>query len=209
MKTSVVVLFALVAFVAAVSAKPAVRGLKGDADDFLNLVNLAQVKRVALKYYAKDKETKQFVKYLKGETFSAVWEQVFTNEHVKHFLKYVQDSGVDVLSVLNQVAKFLKKPFVDFGGVTRKPSGAGLNELVKELLAEVPFDEFKALVVEKLESRPEFEQFFDTVSGFDYAAIKEFVANSNELLDLVNTVKSYGVDLDGYLHEVEQFFGWN
>uniref|UniRef100_A0A1L8DR30 Putative microvillar protein with insect allergen related repeat n=1 Tax=Nyssomyia neivai TaxID=330878 RepID=A0A1L8DR30_9DIPT len=208
MKISIVVLIALGAFVATAAARPSTRGLKEDADDFLKLVNLPQVKRIALKYYTTDKETKQFVKYLKGETFTATWEQVFTNEHVLTFFKYVQRTGVDVQSVVNQVAKFLKKPSVDFENLSRAP-GKGLNALVLELLEQVPLDKFKALVEEKLASSPEFKQFFDTVSGFDYAAIKEFVANSPELLDLFNTVTSYGVDLEGYLHEVENFFGWN
>lgn len=208
MKITLFVLISLAVAFASAESEVAPRGLQEDFNDFLSLVNLKQVKRVALKYYATDKETKQFVKYLKGDTFGAVWDQVFTNEDVRSFLKYVQDSGVDVQSAVNQVAKFLKHPLLNLEDLTRKPN-KGLKNLVKEVLELVPLDDFKTLFDEKMQSSEEFKHFYETVANFDYQAMKEFVANSPELLDLFETLKSYDLDVDGFVHGVEEFFGWN
>ncbi|GAB0091785.1 hypothetical protein DMENIID0001_066660 [Sergentomyia squamirostris] len=209
MKFSLII-FAFLATLAVVNChEVAPRDLNDDFEDLLRVIDVPAVKRTLLKYYSSDKETKQFVRYLKGETFGAVWNQVFTNDQVLNFLRYVRDGGVDVEGVINQVANFLKHPKVNLDDIAIRSNAKGLKELVKEVIGHVHLEELLTLFAEKLETSPELKEFYDTVSGFDYQAIQDFVAKSAEIQDLYETIKSYDVDIDGFILAVEEFFGWH
>ncbi|KAB5426442.1 hypothetical protein F9Z99_23340 [Bacteroides fragilis] len=190
--------------------------LADDLNEFLELVPQKKVVQTALRYFTSDKEVRGFVKYLKQDEFKAAWVLVTEHEEVQKFVAYLQSKGVDVVPTLNKVADFLHLPHFPNSGELRfghdaavYKKGKGLKGLVEDVLALLPFDKLEKLFKEKLESSADFKELYDTVAGFNYEEVEKFVQESKELTAVLTKLGGYGLDLEGYLKAVKDFFGWN
>ncbi|XP_065081011.1 protein G12-like [Ochlerotatus camptorhynchus] len=204
MKT-IFVLTALVAFATA-SATPDTRGLKEDFQDFADLVPVDKFVGLALRYLTTDKEFKEFFAYLKGQEFSAVWDQFFALKEVKDVLNYLEDAHLDVYNALNFVADFLGLHHVQPTVLSLK--AGGLCGFVDETLALLPLDKFQTLFEEKLKTSPEFKAFYEKLRNIDFHKFVDFYNNSKEVQSLFQKLRNYGVDVDSFFDLVAGFFGW-
>ncbi|EAT34668.1 AAEL009165-PB [Aedes aegypti] len=204
----VFVLTALVAIATAsyIPAKAPSRSLKDDFQDFVNLLPVDKLTDLVVRYFTTDKEFQEAFAYLQGKEFAAVWDQLFALNEVKDVLNYLEDAGLEVYELLNQVADFLGLNHVKpTKGV--KSSG-GLSGFVDEALALLPLKELKALFEEKLKTSPEFKAFFDKLSSTDFQKLVDFYQNSKEAQALVQKLRDHGVDVDKFFELVAGFFGW-
>nr|XP_029715095.1 protein G12-like [Aedes albopictus] len=202
MKT-IFVLATLVAFATA-SVVPDSRALKDDFQEFADLVPLEKLVGVALRYLLTDAEFKEFFGYLQGAEFSTVWDQFFAMKEVEDVLNYLEDADLAVYDALNTVADFLGLNHVK--PAVRSLNPRGMNGFVDEILALMPLKEFEALFEEKLKTSAEFKAFFEKLRNLDYTKFVDLYHNSKEVQSLLQKLRNYGIDVDGFLDLVSGFF---
>ncbi|EAT34670.1 AAEL013127-PA [Aedes aegypti] len=188
---AVFVFTALVAITTAsyIPVEASTKSLKDDFQDFVNLLPEAFA-------------------YLQGKEFAAVWDQLFALKEVKEVLNYLEDAGLEVYELLNQVADFLGLNHVKPTKGVKSLKAGGLSGFVDEALALLPLKELKALFEEKLKTSPEFKAFFDKLSSTDFQKLVDFYQNSKEAQALVQKLRDHGVDVDKFFELVAGFFGW-
>ncbi|EAT38998.1 AAEL009166-PA [Aedes aegypti] len=207
---AVFVFTALVAITTAsyipVEASP--KSLKDDFQDFVNLLPVDKLTDLVVHYFTTDKEFQEAFAYLQGKEFDAVWDQLFALKEVKDVLNYLEDAGLEVYELLNQVADFLGLNHVKPVQGVKSLKAGGLSGFVDEALALLPLKELKALFEEKLKTSPEFKAFFDKLSSTDFQKLVDFYQNSKEAQALVQKLRDHGVDVDKFFELVAGFFGW-
>uniref|UniRef100_A0A1L8DRE9 Putative microvillar protein with insect allergen related repeat n=1 Tax=Nyssomyia neivai TaxID=330878 RepID=A0A1L8DRE9_9DIPT len=203
-------LFAIVATLAASQAftveKLQPRGLDQDFQDFLELVPLEDIIKVALDYLTNDKEFQQAFAYLQSKDFAKVWEGVFKLKDVKDCLKFLQNAGLDVYDLLNQLGGLLNLPPVK---PTFARRGTGLDGFLNDVLALLPKDKLVALFKEKLQTSPEFKAFVDKVTSPEFEKLGKAVLNNPEFKTYLKELKEHGFDLVKFFEVVKTFFGFN
>ncbi|XP_062541983.1 uncharacterized protein LOC134209980 [Armigeres subalbatus] len=207
---AIFVLTALVAVATASSipaAAPPSRTLEDDLQDFLNLLPVDKLTDLVVRYFTTDKEFQEAFAYLQGAEFAAVWNQFFALKEVKDVLNYLEEAGLAVYDLLNQVADFLGLNHVTPKGVKSLRAG-GLSGFVDDALALLPLKELKALYEEKLKTSPEFKALFDKLFSSDFQKLVDFYQNSKEAQAMVQKLRDHGVDVDKFFELVAGFFGF-
>ncbi|XP_062551704.1 protein G12-like isoform X2 [Armigeres subalbatus] len=207
---AIFIITTLVAIAAAshIPASSPARSLKEDLLEFVDLLPLDELTDLVVRYITSDKEFQKAFLYLQGEEFSAVWDQFFAVKEVKDVLNHVQDTGLQVYELLNEVADFLGLNHVESVRVMKLRS-SGLSGFFDEVLELLPVEELKALYEQKLKSSPEFKAFFDKVLSLDFQKLVDFYQSSKETQAMVQKLRDHGVDVDKFFDMVAGFFGYS
>lgn len=192
---------ALIVLVAAVAAsgfeirQP--RDLQDDLNDFYELLPIDEITNLALDYFINDEEVQSAFFYLRGEEFKVIWVQLVNNKDIRNIVRYLQDSGLDVVTSLNDFAnifglqqfpaftEFLGKfnfHFIYFFSIyfysicsaTKKIAG-GINGLLQDIIALLPLDKIKNLYQEKMKTSTEFKELINKLHSVDFKNILTFI----------------------------------
>ncbi|XP_065078877.1 protein G12-like [Ochlerotatus camptorhynchus] len=206
---AVIIAFAAIVLISTTSGEPSPRTLQDDFDEFVELLPFDKIIDVALKYILTDKEVQEALQYLLGPEFSTIWDQVFALKEVRDVLDYLEQAGVDAYAFFNDLADLLGlNPIKPGVSMRQSVSTRGLNNLIDDVLAQLPKDELLALFEHKLETSAEFKAFFDKLKSTDFEKLVEFAGNSTELQSLFQKLRDHGVDVDKFFELVQGFFGW-
>uniref|UniRef100_F4MI43 Putative microvillar-like protein 1 n=1 Tax=Phlebotomus perniciosus TaxID=13204 RepID=F4MI43_PHLPE len=200
------VVFAIIAAVAtsqAFTVEP--RGLQEDLQEFQDLLPVEDMVKLAVDYLMNDKEFQAVVAYFQSAEFAKLWEGVFKNKEVKEVVAFLQNAGLDVVGLLNEVANFLNLPPVK---PTNARRGTGLEGFLNDLLAMLPKDKLVALFKEKLQTSPEFKAFYEKLTGAEFKKLTDSMFNSKEVQGYLKELKNHKVDLLKFLQVFKEFFGF-
>ena len=82
-------------------------------------------------------------------------------------MKFLNDLGVDVYTIINQIHDFLGFP--PFQPRHRIRRGVGINGLLQDLLDVLPLEELKALFDSKLQTSEYFKAFVEGIQSEEFA----------------------------------------
>ncbi|XP_059615415.1 uncharacterized protein LOC132260981 [Phlebotomus argentipes] len=205
-KMKFIAVFAIIAAVASSQAFSTVnlsqtRGLDEDLQEFLDLLPVDAFLKLAVEYLGTDKEFQEVVKYFQSPEFAKMWDGLFKNKDVMAVLNFVQAAGLDVVSLLNEVANLLNLPPV-------KPArrGTGVDGFLNDLLALLPKDKLVALFKEKLATSPEFKAMYEKMTGAEFKKLTDNLLNNAEVQGYLKELKSKGLDALKFVQVFKEFF---
>ncbi|KDR08524.1 uncharacterized protein LOC110839463 [Zootermopsis nevadensis] len=181
------------------------RSLQDDLNDFLALVPLDEVLGIALDYLANDEQVQDFVVYLQSEEFHKIILTVEDVKELKDFLKFINDLGIDVYEILNQVHEILGLP--PFKPDKHSRRGVGINGLINDVIAVLPTDKLKELFEEKKETSEDFKALIAAIQSPEFSNIVDALRAIKEYQDLLESLRNKGVDVDNIIALFRALFG--
>lgn len=84
--------------------------LQQDIDDFLDLIPKVEIQNLTRRYYFGDNEVRFAYEYCQSEEFLALREKILNLVEVKDFLKYLNESGLNLVELVNKLATIVGPP---------------------------------------------------------------------------------------------------
>ncbi|XP_043482077.1 uncharacterized protein LOC122511091 isoform X2 [Leptopilina heterotoma] len=185
-------------------------GLKEDLQEFLALVPQKQIEDLVMEYLASDADFQEAVEYMMSNDFKKLVLEIENIKDVKMFIKYLNDAGLDVYSLLNQLHDFLGldhmvpvSEFLDYGF---KITG-GLPGLIADVKAILPVDKIEALYKQKLQTSAEFANVIKKLGSSEFQKVVDTVWGNPTLQELIKRAKAKGVDVKAILELITEILG--
>jgi hypothetical protein len=83
------------------------------------------------------------------------------------FINFLNDRGIDVAEILNQIHEILGLPPYPRSKNTRR--GEGVSGLINDVIAVLPTEELKALFDKKLETSKDFKDLVEAIQSPEFA----------------------------------------
>lgn len=170
--------------------------LNEDLQEFVDLIPVAEIRRIAAKYYISDSEFQKAASYIQSEEFYKLIREVHGIPEYQQLLKALADLGLDVDALVTAIHDAIGYKNVM---VSRIPNYPGQPRSLASFIAEVkgilPITQIENLYEKKLETSESFEQLVKLIES------KLFQDITNELFadpifqDFIFKAKSHGVNL--------------
>ncbi|GAB0091784.1 Insect allergen-related [Sergentomyia squamirostris] len=198
--------------------------LQQDIDDFLDLIPKEEVQNLTQKFYYGDGEVRFAYAYCQSDEFLALREKILNLPEVKDFLNYLNESGLNLVELVNKLAKIVGPPSdhvtlseeeeeeEDSAEDTSNPDNAsqlgGVSGFVDAIVSILPQDQILSLFFTKLETSSAFSNLIERIGSSEFERVLDFVENSRELKSLLATLHQHGIDVSKIVQSIQAFFGW-
>ncbi|XP_051166231.1 uncharacterized protein LOC127284686 isoform X2 [Leptopilina boulardi] len=191
------------------SSRSITMGLNDDLKEFLALVPQKEIEALVMEYLSSDADFQEVLEYVLSNDFKNLVLEIEAIKDVKLFIKYLNDVGLDVYTLLNQFHDFLgldhiTPSIVVYGAY--KITG-GLPGLIEDVKALLPVDKIEALYKKKLETSPEFAALIKKISSTEFQKIVDTVWANPRLQELINKAQAKGVDVKAILKLITEILG--
>lgn len=164
--------------------------------EFLALVPQDKVIAIALEYLENDAEVQAVVDYVQSDGFKDLVKKVENIEDVIKFYDYLQESGLDIYSVINGMHEMIGlPPLVPSGSARSARITGGIAGLVADIKAVLPVEDIKALFHEKLETSAAFAQLIDRFRSPRFQELIDTLRANEEFQKILKFAKEHGVDV--------------
>ncbi|XP_022222091.2 uncharacterized protein LOC111073859 isoform X1 [Drosophila obscura] len=187
-----------------------------DLSAFVALIPAREVQSIASHYYHHDAEVQRAYAFL-STSFVAIKHQMLQLPEVLAFTRYLNASGLDVLKIMDSLAKAIKPSSLDLvsnsaagnatlaSATTREPLN-GLHGLVDSILDILPQDQLLATFFDKTESDKQFAALVDSIGTSTFAKILTNLQNSVPLRNLIFVMHSNGIYVERIVESLKSYF---
>lgn len=125
-----------------------------------------------------------------------------------------QESGLDVVQLLNKIADFLglqnlePRSLASYSEELARSTG-GVKELVDKITNMLPLSDLMILFFDKMDNSEDFQKLMIRIQSADFQKIVDFVENSPEILALIDKLENLGFDVNAIIDFIKSFFGWS
>ncbi|XP_063907578.1 uncharacterized protein LOC135125811 [Zophobas morio] len=184
--------------------KKAPRSLIDDLQDFLDLLPIDEIQAIAAEHLQTDGAFAAVVIYLQGPEWAALVDEVGAKPAVQDFIQYLTDAGLPVTDIIDWIHNLIAGAAP---GIEPDENGS-LRPLLDEIEAIIPVDDLVALLNDKLQNSPDFQDLYTKVSSEDSHALVEEVRAIDEVQRLAQRLRDFGVKVDETLAVIYEFLGW-
>ncbi|KAL5285643.1 hypothetical protein ACFFRR_007373 [Megaselia abdita] len=187
-----------------------------DFSDFIGLIPKEQVQGIISNYLRNDEEVRHAYSYLQSNEFSAKKAEILQLPEIVSFLKFFNQSGFEVLKLLNAVFTISSGIDVDSTttvSLTDSPSTTitsdtmkGLTGLVDSVLDVLPQDQILSLFFDKLETSEEFSYLVKNVGSERFSKILQRMRDSAQLQYLLNALHNNGIYVARIVNILKAYF---
>ncbi|XP_015127123.1 uncharacterized protein LOC107048468 [Diachasma alloeum] len=181
------------------------QSLADDLDDFLSLLPLEKIIPLVQEYLKNDKEVQKVLEYMKTEDFKKLVLQIESIPDVVNFLKYLKESGLDVIDLVNKLNDLIELP--PMKPITRVAISGGIAGLVADIKSLLPYEEIKAMYYDKLKTSEDFKNLIERLKSPKLQAIVDTLAANKEVQYIVKTLKAHKVDVDVLFDLISKVLG--
>ena len=180
-------------------------------NDFKALIPLDDIKNIVLEALLTDSEVQEIAAYILSPEFKAVVEDVEAQQSVKDIVKYLDDNGVDIIRVINELNTLLGiKPWGTFKiHQNIKINPTKWRDVYEKIKALIPVEEIKALWYDKLENSPSWKALIDLISSDESHQKVHELVNRESVQSVLAKLTGWGVDLDKIAAVIEKALGWD
>ncbi|SPP73450.1 uncharacterized protein LOC117592296 isoform X1 [Drosophila guanche] len=184
-----------------------------DLSAFVALIPAREVQSIASHYYHHDAEVQRAYTFL-STSFVAIKHQMLQLPEVLAFTRYLNASGLDVIKIMDSLAKASKPSTLDLASnsaagnattTTREPLN-GLHGLVDSILDILPQDQLLATFFDKTESDKQFAALVDSIGTPKFAKILSNLQNSVPLRNLIFVMHSNGIYVERIVESLKSYF---
>ncbi|XP_017149611.1 uncharacterized protein LOC108160256 [Drosophila miranda] len=188
-----------------------------DLSAFVALIPAREVQSIASHYYHHDAEVQRAYTFL-STSFVAIKHQMLQLPEVLAFTRYLNASGLDVLKIMDSLAKASKPSSLDlptnsaaanasdWGSTTTREPLNGLHGLVDSILDILPQDQLLATFFDKTESDKQFAALVDSIGTPKFAKILSNLQNSVPLRNLIFVMHSNGIYVERIVESLKSYF---
>lgn len=173
---------------------PNLRALHDDLEDFLALIPQAKVLAIVFEYLEKDQQVQWVVDYIKSTEFKELVVTVEKIPDVIKFYDYLQESGLNVYSLVNRLHSVIGLPPLVPIRSSHRITG-GVTGLIADIKAILPLEDIKALYYEKLETSVEFKYMIERLQSPKFQAVIDTLVANKEFQEILSAAKQVGVDV--------------
>ncbi|XP_071050743.1 uncharacterized protein [Onthophagus taurus] len=188
------------------SKKMSTRDLQSDLEDIVATIPLAEIRAIARRYAETDAEFQEIVKYLQGPEWAELVQTVADNETWQRFKAYMSDAGVDIDGVIQFLHDLIAGAPVP---VAKKSEIRSVRDFVDEVLAVLDLQATLAVLNDKLNTSPEFQEFFGKISSEDAHQMVEEIRAIPEVQRIAQRLREMGIDVDKVIDLVYGLLGWS
>nr|XP_022921073.1 protein G12-like [Onthophagus taurus] len=202
--------FALVFFalMATCSAIPCTgRDLQQDFEDIIATIPLSQIKAIAQEHLENDGEFQEVVKYLQGAEWSNLVDTVADNPTWKRFKAYMDSVGVDVNGVIQYFHDLIAE--VEISKCTDDVNIRSVKEFLDEIRQILDLSATFAILSEKLNTSPDFKEFFENISSEEAHAMVEEILALDEVQRIAERLLEMDIEVDKIIDLVYGLLGWS
>lgn len=201
-------LIVLAVIVGATCGSP-VKSFREDLDDILALLPVEKMRQIAQDYYHTDPEIQEIVAYLKGNEAKKIFAEITEMKEVKEFIDFLGSQGLDT-ERFTSLDNLLRLPsYSPDPEKASMPRSGGLKGLLADIKACLPQAEIRNALVRKLTNSPSFAAIYKKIQDFDFIKLEEYANQSKEIANLVERIKSYGIDVEKVVKQLAALFGWH
>ncbi|XP_074101131.1 uncharacterized protein LOC141528800 [Cotesia typhae] len=188
---------------------PERRTLHDDLDDFVGLLPLDEITEVAIRYLEYDEEVKAVVDYIQSERFHKLVKLIEEFEDVIRFFDYLDESGLNVYSLVNKIHDFIGLPHLPKAsrGVERVNT-YGVAGLIAEIKALLPLEDIKTMYYHKLETSVHFKQLVERLQAQEFQQIVDTLVANQEVQAIVVAAQEYGINVKAFADLLSTIFGF-
>ncbi|XP_044014435.1 uncharacterized protein LOC122856717 [Aphidius gifuensis] len=180
------------------------RSLYIEFEDFLDVIQIEKIEEIALTYVAEDEGIQEVLEYTKTPDFRDLVRSLEEIYDVREFLQYLDESGVDVYDLINELHLYVGLPqYVPSRRFVK--SGYGVSGLLKDVLNVIPINDVKALYYEKVETDQQFAYLHERLTSPKFQEFIEKILANEKILNSVSELEDFGVDIDEVFEIVDSF----
>ncbi|XP_076386154.1 uncharacterized protein LOC100882048 [Megachile rotundata] len=198
MKFALVALSAVVAFATVNCHHVPYAGneLSKDIHDFIDLIDMDKIITI-ISGYLDDDQVVEALKYMRSEEFHVLVRKVEALKAYQNLIIYLHDAGLDIYGLLQKVHKlFGMEDFVPPTGFRAYANRGGVKGMVDDVIAALPFDKFRALYKEKMQTSPAFKSFVEKLDSQEFQEIVDLIYKEPIFLEMRKKAMENGLDLD-------------
>lgn len=174
-----------------------------DITDILALIPVDDLKAVLDAHLENDGAVNAVVQYVQGTDWHLLIHDIEDMQHWQNFVVFMQDYDISVPDVIEAIHEFLES--LPVGEVDEDGS---LRPFLDEINALVPYVEVLDLIEYKFNSSIEFNEVYDFSSSKDSRQFVEDVGQLEEAERIAERLRSFDVDVDGFIKLLYEFFQW-
>ncbi|XP_078043332.1 uncharacterized protein LOC144473381 [Augochlora pura] len=163
-----------------------------DVKYFTNMVPLKKIAAITMKYAAEDREFQELVRYVKSDEFKQMVQEIEAIPEYHVFVKYMQQNGVYLADLTNQLNKLLGVPnFVPMDAYRTN----GLKGYFEDVKAQVSYDQFIHGYVYKMRTSAAFRGFVAHLKSGNHQRFINTMYRNQKYLHFRNMIQNKGIDV--------------
>jgi hypothetical protein len=180
------------------------RSLLDDLLDFLALIPIEDVEAIVTDHLQTDGAFVAVVVYLQGPEWAELVDTVGSKPAVQEFIQYLNDAGLPVDGILAWIDDLIKNAVPG----TDPDEEGSLRPILDEIEGILPLADMLALLNDKLQNSPDFQNFYVEISSEEAHTLVEEVRALDEVQRLAQRLMDMGVKVEETLAVVYEFLGW-
>ncbi|KAJ3660835.1 hypothetical protein Zmor_005266 [Zophobas morio] len=180
------------------------RDLLSDFLEIVALLPLDDILAILDEHVASDPAVAAVITYLQSDAWNGLVDEVLAKPTAVEFIDYLNNAGIPVDMLISAIKGIIDGavPGVD------PDETASLRPFLDEVIAIIPLDDLLALVNDKLQNSPDFQDLYTTIASEDGKALVDEVLQMPEAVHIQELLTAQEVDVAGVLAAVYEFFGW-
>lgn len=178
--------------------------LSDDLEDFVDLIPVDDIKDIWNKHLENDPAIAAVVYYMQQPLWGAILEASLIQPAAQEFVKYLTDSGVDVLTFLD----WFETTINNIELTVDPDKGSSLRPFLDEVESILPVDKLVDLLFDKLQNSVDFQELYLKESSQKMYEWLEFIRSLDEIVILTQDLRDMGVKVDETFATIYSFFGW-
>ncbi|XP_046402856.1 uncharacterized protein LOC124168644 isoform X4 [Ischnura elegans] len=174
--------------------------------EFVALIPADKIIGIIANHIQNDPEVQEAVAFLKSPDFAKIVMAVDNSPAFMDLVDYIYKAGIDIYSYINLVHDILGLPHIN-PPLFRRQSRTLLG-MIDEILAVLPLQEMQDFYNNKLKNDPDFIALLAKLSSPEFAQLVADVKAMPEYQDMLDRLKSHGIDVAAIQKEIDDFFGW-
>ncbi|XP_076623244.1 uncharacterized protein LOC143342843 [Colletes latitarsis] len=182
--------------------------LADEIQDFADILPLNKMVTIVLQYLSDDAEFQELVGYLQSNEFRNLIKGVEGLPELINLLNYMQNAGLDIYYLVNQVNAFIGVPKLQapqtFG--IYKITG-GIRGFLDDIEAIFPEQKVKDLYTYKMANSKVFIDFMAHLRSPATQRIADYIVNNPNFTDLLTKAHQAGINVEDVKEFLEKFLG--
>ncbi|KAG8238471.1 hypothetical protein J437_LFUL016928 [Ladona fulva] len=183
------------------------RSLGDLLNELLSMIPVDKIIEIVTNYIENDPEVQEAVAFLKSDEFKSLVEKIQSMPQYMEYLEYLYNAGIDIYTYINYIHGLLGLPPVHRPGSFHH-STRSLMGMIQDILNVLPIEEMKKFYHEKVENDPDFQALLEKLKSDEFKNIVESIRNMPEYMDMMDRLRSHGIDVDAIRKKINDFFGW-
>ncbi|XP_063986109.1 uncharacterized protein LOC135167154 [Diachasmimorpha longicaudata] len=184
------------------------RNVQSDLEDFLMLLPIEEISKIGVKYLMYDAEVQEAAQYIRTDEFKLLLMELQKEQEVSDFLKYLNMSGLNVYNIIDFLNDFLGVPHYPRPVLNSKViKTSGVQGMLNEIRAILPYDKIHSLYVEKLKTSEEFRTFIQHFKAPEMQAIVDRLVANKKFIELGFQAHAHGINIEHIVVFLQELLG--